>query len=348
MEPLPRARSTPCAQVDVADLRSTASEARSPQAYMSSSSARSRSAARLGRRAGSASRRATSSRREHLRQLLALARRAQLGGRVVGDDLLAAQVAVERAQAGGLALDRRRARPAGAAAAAGARARTGTRRARCGRPSTRRAPRRCEEVRRTAAGRSGRPRACCATGRARTRGRRGSRARGARTARGVRRWRATAMSTLVGSPARRGAPCAVRAAVPRAVSASAAARAASCRPMSVLASVGRGDRVVEVGQRPARRSRSARSRSVSTCAVGRPVAREQVDALVGEARGSGSSVTIGSHVSAPRPISSASSRWAVCQRRLALDVELAGRDLERVGSPSASRGWRTSQTCSSS
>src|SRR4029077_4340325 len=45
---------------------------------------------------------------EDLRQLEVLARRAQLGRRVVGDDLLAAQVAVERAQAGGLALDRRR------------------------------------------------------------------------------------------------------------------------------------------------------------------------------------------------------------------------------------------------
>jgi plasmid stabilization system protein ParE len=57
--------------------------------------------------------------REHLRKLLALAGRAQVGGRVVGDDLLAAQVAVERAQARGLALDRRRRdgralRPAGA------------------------------------------------------------------------------------------------------------------------------------------------------------------------------------------------------------------------------------------
>ena len=44
---------------------------------------------------------------EDLRQLEVLARRAQLRRRVVGDDLLAAQVAVERAQAGGLALDRR-------------------------------------------------------------------------------------------------------------------------------------------------------------------------------------------------------------------------------------------------
>jgi hypothetical protein len=43
---------------------------------------------------------------EHLRQLLALTRRAQLRGRVMGDDLLAAQVTVERAQARGLALDR--------------------------------------------------------------------------------------------------------------------------------------------------------------------------------------------------------------------------------------------------
>ena len=54
---------------------------------------------------------------EHLRQAAPRARRAQLGGRVVVDQLLAAQVAVEGAQAGDLALQRGRrdGRPAVAA-----------------------------------------------------------------------------------------------------------------------------------------------------------------------------------------------------------------------------------------
>jgi hypothetical protein len=46
--------------------------------------------------------------REDLGQPPTLFGRAQVGGRVVGDEVLAAQVAVERAQAGDLALQRRR------------------------------------------------------------------------------------------------------------------------------------------------------------------------------------------------------------------------------------------------
>jgi len=45
---------------------------------------------------------------QDLRQALALARRAQVGGGVVLDDVLAPQVPVERAQAGRLALQGRR------------------------------------------------------------------------------------------------------------------------------------------------------------------------------------------------------------------------------------------------
>ena len=83
--------------------RPTASDARSPQAYMSSSRARSRRAAgsvpaRRGQQAPDLVA------REHLGQALALARRAQVRRRVVVDDLLAAQVAVEGAQARRLAL----------------------------------------------------------------------------------------------------------------------------------------------------------------------------------------------------------------------------------------------------
>ncbi len=45
---------------------------------------------------------------EHVRQAAALLGRAQVGGRVGLEDVLAAQVAIERAQAGDLALERRR------------------------------------------------------------------------------------------------------------------------------------------------------------------------------------------------------------------------------------------------
>ena len=82
LEPLPRARSTPSRGRRRRRRASIASDARSPQAYISSSSARSRSAAGLG-----AARRGEQPRdlaaAQHLRQLLALARRAQVGGRVV-------------------------------------------------------------------------------------------------------------------------------------------------------------------------------------------------------------------------------------------------------------------------
>jgi hypothetical protein len=44
---------------------------------------------------------------QDLRKLLALARRAEVGGRIVTDLALAPQVAVEGTQAGGLALERR-------------------------------------------------------------------------------------------------------------------------------------------------------------------------------------------------------------------------------------------------
>ena len=73
---------------------------------MSSSSARSRSAARLGAaRRGEQALHLVAA--QDLRQPAAGARAAQVGGRIALEDLLAAQVAVEGAQAGGLALQRR-------------------------------------------------------------------------------------------------------------------------------------------------------------------------------------------------------------------------------------------------
>ena len=93
------------------------------------------------------------------------------------EDLLAAQVAVERAQAGDLALERGR-RGGGPVRRAGRPARRRTRPDRPAVTSSGSSSWRVEEVARTAADRSGRPRACCATGRARARGGRGSRRSG--------------------------------------------------------------------------------------------------------------------------------------------------------------------------
>ena len=186
LEPLPRARRTPASRstspTSSADRLRRAQAAGVHQLEQRAVAQRARvGAARRGEQPRDLAA------AQDLRQLLVLARRAQVGGRVVVELALAAQVAVERAQARGLALQRRgRDRRAllaarrelaqeagevgvlggqdvGAAAAAG--------------------------TRRTAAGPSGRPRACCATARARTRGRRGSRARGARTTAAPRRGR---------------------------------------------------------------------------------------------------------------------------------------------------------------
>ena len=163
-----------------------ASEARSPQAYISSSSARSRSAGRLGaaRRPPAASRprRATSTCGS--RRLCLGARRCD--GRVVGDQVLPAQMAVEGAQAGDLALQRR-GRHRRAVAGPGREVGDELGQVAVARRPARRS-RSAAGRRRTGAGPSGRPRACCATGRARTPGRRGSRAAGARTAAWAWRW----------------------------------------------------------------------------------------------------------------------------------------------------------------
>ena len=176
---MPRARSMPVSRSTSPISSPIASDARSPHAYISSSRARSRSAG------GSVPRGASSSvadlvAREDLRQPAALLGRAQVDGRVVGDQVLAAQVAVEGAQAGDLALQRRR-RDRRAVLSPGRQVGDEVGEVAVPGASARRR-RSCAGARRTAAGPSGRPRACCATARARTPGRRGSRAAGARTA----------------------------------------------------------------------------------------------------------------------------------------------------------------------
>ena len=179
LEPLPRARSSPASRSTSPTSSPIASDARRPQAYIVSSSARSRSAAgsgaaRLGEQLGDLVA------GEDLRQLAARLGRAQVRGRVGGQRAGAAQVAVEGAQAGDLALQRRGRRGRPVLAAGGELVGEG---AQLGVADARAGPARCgAATRRTGAGRSGRPRACCATGRARTPGRRGSRAAGARTA----------------------------------------------------------------------------------------------------------------------------------------------------------------------
>ena len=178
-EPLPRARSTPLLEVDVLQLQPDRLGGAQPAGVH-----------QLEQRAVAQRRRVAAARLrqqpldlaagQHLRQLAAAARRAEGGGRVGVAQALAAQVAVEGAQAGGLAVDRgrrrgpaarrRRSASAGQEVADVGGRRVERRRARAPRGSAR-----------TGAGRSGRPRACCARARARTRGRRGSRAPGARS-----------------------------------------------------------------------------------------------------------------------------------------------------------------------
>ena len=106
LEPLPRARTTPGAQVDAADRQVDGLARAQPAGVheLEHGAVAQRGGLVAARRREQLGDLVAG---EHLRQLLALARRAQLGRRVVGDDLLAPQVAVERAQAGGLALDRR-------------------------------------------------------------------------------------------------------------------------------------------------------------------------------------------------------------------------------------------------
>src|SRR3954469_5299839 len=116
--PLPRARRTPASRSTSPTSSAIASDPRSPHAYMSSSSARSRRAAGSVPR-GAASSFATSPRlRTCGRRWLLGGGRGWAGGgggggcwggggRVVVDRVLAAQVAVERPQARGLALQRR-------------------------------------------------------------------------------------------------------------------------------------------------------------------------------------------------------------------------------------------------
>ena len=185
MEPLPRARRMPALEVDVAGLEPDRLRRPQPAGVHQ---LQQRAVAQRGR-LGPARRLEQLGdlvAREDLRQLAALLGGAQVHGRVVGDQVLPAQVAVEGAQAGDLALDAWPARPAGGPR----RRRPGRRRSRRGRcgvavQRVRAGP--AQVARRAGAGRSGRPRACCATGRARTPGRRGSRAAGARTAGWARR-----------------------------------------------------------------------------------------------------------------------------------------------------------------
>ena len=116
-DPLPRARRTPSSMSTSISSRPIASEARRPQAYISSSRARSRRADGLGA-ARLREQLLHLAPREHLGQLPRAPRRAQRRGGIALEQAVAAQVPVEGAQAGALAVDGRgrRGRPAVAVA----------------------------------------------------------------------------------------------------------------------------------------------------------------------------------------------------------------------------------------
>ena len=219
-------------------------------------------------------------------------------------------------------------------------ARTGTPRGRRGAPRERPA-RGARGTRRTAAGRSGRPRACCARGRARARGRRGSRgsARSIPPARCARCavLRAVLIARQLRVRARR-APWRCNQAFSR--------RASHSRPISVFASRHSRDRVVQLAQRPAARSRCARSPRCRRCArTARWRANRCTRSSVKPALG----VVAEDRLPAARrrgPISSASSRWAACSGGSPSTSRRPAGISSSAGSPTASRGWRTSHTCS--
>ena len=99
-------------EVDVADARGRSPPTRAARTRTSAPAARGRAARAARCRCGCSSSLRDLVAREHVRQPPALLGRAQVGRRVGLEDALAAQVAVERAQAGDLALQRRGARPA--------------------------------------------------------------------------------------------------------------------------------------------------------------------------------------------------------------------------------------------
>ena len=178
-----------------------------PDAYISSSSARSRSACgspplRLGEQP------LDLAARQHLGQLAAAPRRAQRGRRVRLAQALAAQVAVEGAQAGGLAVDRGGRRGPVLGVAGGQLGQEVADVAALG--VERRDVALGEEAPELQQVARCRPRACCATARARTRGRRGSRAPGARSGPRPAGCSTVAIRRL-GSPAPRSSLAAARA-----------------------------------------------------------------------------------------------------------------------------------------
>ena len=171
---------------------------------------------------------------------------------------------------------------------------------------------------RTAAGRTGRRRACCATGHARTRGRRGSRAGGARRAgREARRW-----PRRGASPPRRGAPF-------RATRRSARAAAELEQPDQRLRVAHLVDQRVELGER-ARLDVDALVLVRLGLGVRQPGGEVDVALLVGEAGRGVEGVQVLPVLGRLADLLGELPLGGL-QRLLALDVELAGGQLEQVG-----------------
>ena len=298
---------------------------------MSSSSARSRSARGSVPR-GAASSFWTSPRREHVRQALALARRAQVGGRVAVEQALAAQVAVEGAQAGGLALQRR-GRDGRALVAAGGELVEEAGEVRRARRRARRRPRALEvgaelqQVGAVGLERVARQPAL------ELEVARGSRGRGARTAwRTRRRW-----------PCARASPPAARAPrrCKRAVQPSGRARRSQSRPTSVFASA-------LPSMRPSRSSSGQVTSSMPSSPVGVGLAdlaqaggEEDVDLLVGEARAREERRRVRPSRRPPCRSPRASSRLAVSSGSSPSTSMIPAGSSRTSSRPIASRGWRT-------
>ena len=234
-------------------------------------------------------------------------------------------MAVEGAQARGLALQRRRRRAAGGhrarrRAVSRKRARSACWAARTSSPSP-------ADRRRTAAGRSGRHPGCCATARARTRGRRGSRACGARTAVRAGRRRRDCHGACRAFAARRcgATPAAVQR---RALRRRRSRSRSSSRPMSVLESL--KPSIAPARSASGQRTISMRSSSPESCPPSSlsPSARKRWH-LVGEAdRGA-----VGLQERPARGLADLLGELALggLQRRLAVLVQPAGGQLEAVG-----------------
>ena len=200
--------------------------------------------------------------------------------------------------------------------------------------------RRCRAPRgsgRTGAGRSGRPRACCATARARTRGRRGSRAPGART--GARRpgWATVAMRRA--SPAR-GPPLGAASSRSAAL---AQERPEPEQPDQRLRVAQVGDRRVQLARPAAGRSRSApppRPSAALVVEVLRPgTGGSPRPAGPASCRSSPGGATRGRPCRSPRR----ARACAVASRSSPSTSILPAGSSSSACSPTGSRGWRTSQ-----